>query len=72
MNWSTWIRQSHRWLSVAFTATVIISIVAVSQENPAVWVFYLPLFPLALQMFTGLFLFALPYAAKRRARRRAA
>src|SRR5690606_38949868 len=27
MNWSKWIRQAHRWLSVAFTACVIANIV---------------------------------------------
>ncbi|MEV0622604.1 hypothetical protein AB0I81_55455 [Nonomuraea sp. NPDC050404] len=64
---SKWIRQSHRWLSIAFTATVLVAIVAVTQEEPAMWVFYLPLFPLILQLLTGLVLFVLPYTAKRRA-----
>ncbi|MFI7635026.1 hypothetical protein [Nonomuraea sp. NPDC049400] len=64
MNWNKWVRQIHRWLSVAFTVTVIISIVSVLQEEPAVWVFYLPLPPLVLQLFTGLYLFVLPYAVK--------
>lgn len=30
------------------------------------WVAYLPLFPLALLLLTGLYLFALPYTARRR------
>ncbi|MFB4272665.1 hypothetical protein [Nonomuraea sp. GTA35] len=72
MNSSKWVRQSHRWLSVAFTTTVLIAIVAVSQESPAMWVFYLPLAPLVLQFLTGLYLFVLPYTAKGRGRPRAA
>ncbi|GAA2215176.1 hypothetical protein GCM10009850_106430 [Nonomuraea monospora] len=68
MNWNKWMRQSHRWLSVVFTVTVIGCVVAVSQEQPPMWVFYLPLLPLVLQMITGLFLFVLPYAVRRRER----
>ena len=32
--------------------------------EPIVWVSYVPLAPLALLLFTGLYLFVLPYAAK--------
>ena len=66
------IRQTHRWLSIAFTVAVIVNIVnivAFGQEKPAVWVGLLALFPLALLLFTGLYLFALPYATKWRGRR---
>ena len=66
MNWSHRIRQFHRWLAVAFTLTVVVTFIALSQEEPAVWVSYLPLFPLAFLQFTGMYLFVLPYAAKRR------
>lgn len=66
MTWSKWSRQGHRWLSVAFTTTVIVSVAAASQENSPEWVFYLPLVPLILQMLTGLVLFVLPYTAKGR------
>lgn len=69
-----WIRQTHRWLSIAFTATVIANFVALGLgggRQPAPWVTYSPLAPLAVLLFTGLYLFALPYAARRRARRRA-
>jgi hypothetical protein len=65
------IRQTHRWLSIAFTVSVIVTFIALSQERPVVWVSYVPLFPLALLLVTGLYLFALPYAAKWRSRRRA-
>ncbi|RJL30905.1 hypothetical protein [Bailinhaonella thermotolerans] len=61
------VRQVHRWLSIVFTVTVLVAIVAGLQEKPAEWLYYVPLFPLALQMFTGLYLFALPYVARRRA-----
>ena len=71
MNWSKWIRQTHRWLSIAFTVTVIVSFVAIAQEEPAEWVFYLPLPPLFLLLFSGLYLFVLPYAAKWRSGRTA-
>lgn len=69
MNWNKWIRQTHRWLSIAFTVTVIVSFIAIAQEDPVEWVFYLPLPPLALLLFTGLYLFVLPYAAKWRSGR---
>ena len=69
MSWNKWVRQIHRWLSIAFTLTVIGSFVALAQEKPVVWVTYVPLLPLALLLFTGLYLFVLPYAAKWRSGR---
>jgi heme A synthase len=74
MNWNKWVRQSHRWLGMAFTVTVIANIVvmAVRQgEMPPPWVTYSPLLPLALLMLSGLYLFVLPYAAKWRSARHA-
>jgi hypothetical protein len=72
MNWNKWIRQTHRWLSIAFTLTVIANFVALGTGHwPApAWVTYAPLFPLALLLFSGLYLFALPYSAKWRSGRR--
>jgi hypothetical protein len=72
LNWNRWIRQSHRWLSVAFTLTVIANFIALAQGDgmPPPLVTYSPLLPLALLMFTGLYLFALPYTAKWRSGRR--
>jgi hypothetical protein len=65
-----WIRQIHRWLAIAFTVTVIVTFVALAQQDPIVWISYTPLLPLALLLGTGLYLFALPYTVKwRRARR---
>jgi len=70
MSWNKWVRQIHRWLSLAFTVAVIVTFVALGQEDPAAWVTYLPLPPLALLLFTGLYLFVLPYATKWRSARR--
>jgi hypothetical protein len=64
LNWNKWIRQTHRWVSIAFTVGVIVNIVAVEQKKYTFWVGLLALLPLALQTFTGLYLFVLPYAAK--------
>ena len=65
------IRQTHRWLSIAFTLTVIanfVHIAAFGPENPPGLVTYSPLPPLALLLFSGLYLFALPYTTKWRRR----
>jgi len=64
LNWNKWIRQIHRWLSIAFTATVVANFVAMGLGEPPAWVVYSPLLPLFLLLFTGLYLFALPYATK--------
>ena len=70
MNWSKWIRQAHRWVSIAFTVAVIVAFVALAQKPPLVWVSYIPLLPLALLLFSGLYLFVLPYFTKWRSGRR--
>ena len=66
MNWNQSIRQMHRWVSIVFTLTVIANFVAMTQGPPPAWITYSPLLPLALLLFTGLYLFVLPYAARRR------
>jgi hypothetical protein len=61
------VRQVHRWLSIAFTLTVIANFIALARsggEMPPPWITYSPLLPLALLLFTGLYMFFLPYAAK--------
>ncbi|MDY7225029.1 hypothetical protein [Hyalangium rubrum] len=70
MNWTHWIRQIHRWLSLVFTVAVIANLIAMGQEEPAVWVGFLALPPLIFLLFTGLYLFVLPYAARWRSGRR--
>jgi hypothetical protein len=69
MKWNAWMRQIHRWLSIAFTVAVIAVFVALNQDDPTVWVSYVPLLPLALLLVTGLYLFALPYASRWRGER---
>jgi hypothetical protein len=64
LNWNKWIRQIHRWLSIAFTVTVIVNVIALIQEKSAVWIGLLALFPLALLLLTGLYLFVLPYVTR--------
>ena len=64
MTWNKWLRQLHRWLSIAFTLAVIINIVAMGREAPPVWVGLLALLPLILLLLTGLYLFVLPYTTK--------
>jgi hypothetical protein len=65
VNWSKWLRQIHRWVSVIFTITVIANFVAMSQGTPPDWITYAPLLPLAVLLLSGLYLFVLPYARKR-------
>jgi hypothetical protein len=71
VSWNGWIRQIHRWVSIVFTVTVIANFVALAQGGgmPPPWVTYSPLLPLALLLFSGLYLFALPYVFRRRAGR---
>jgi heme A synthase len=71
LNFSSWIRQAHRWVAIAFTVTVIANFIAMARGTPPTWVTYSPLLPLALLLFSGLYLFVLPYVAKRRSGRTA-
>jgi hypothetical protein len=64
LNWNKWVRQTHRWLSIAFTLTVIVNIVAVVEKKYTSNLGLLAVFPLALLLFTGLYLFVLPFATK--------
>lgn len=65
MNWSHWIRQTHRWLSLIFTVTVLANFAAMTQGQPPAWITYSPLLPLFALLFTGLYMFVLPYVARR-------
>jgi hypothetical protein len=69
---SHWIRQTHRWVSIVFTLTVIANFVALGVrqgQQPPAWVTYAPLLPLFLLLGTGLYLFVLPYATRSRSGR---
>jgi hypothetical protein len=64
---SKWLRQFHRWISIAFTLGVVVNtvVIAAGEGEPAFWVYLLALIPLALLLITGLYLFALPYLRRR-------
>jgi hypothetical protein len=68
LNWNSSIRQIHRWMSILFTLTVAANFAAMTQGPPPAWITYSPLLPLAVLLFTGLYLFALPYTARWRRR----
>ncbi len=70
MNWSKWIRQTHRWLSIFFTVGVILNFVAIGLKKYTFWVGLMAAVPLVLQLLTGWYLFVLPYASKWRSGRR--
>ena len=60
-------RQTHRWLSIVFTMTVIANFLFMALGTPPAWVVYSPLPFLFLMLVTGLYMFVLPYVAKARA-----
>ncbi len=64
LNWNKWVRQTHRWVCMAFTVAIIVNIVAVVQGKYTSRVGLLAVFPLAFLFITGLYLFVLPYATK--------
>ncbi|MDE5461094.1 hypothetical protein GWG67_10445 [Bradyrhizobium sp. CSS354] len=60
-----WVRQIHRWLSIAFTLAVTANIVAMTMQLQAIWIGFLALVPLIPLLATGLYLFAQPYFGRR-------
>ena len=66
MKWKKWIRQSHRWVSIAFTVSVLVAGIAAGTGQTMEWLYMLPLVPLAFLMPTGLYLFVLPNIGKSR------
>jgi len=68
MNWNFWVRQTHRWLSILFTATVVANFIALAVGKPPMWLVYSPLPPLFLLLFSCLYMFALPYFGRSRPR----
>lgn len=60
---SRFIRQSHRWISMVFTLTVVANFVCMGLlGTPPAAVTY----ALFLLLFSGLYLFVLPYTTKSR------
>ncbi len=66
MNLNPLIRQIHRWLSIAFTLSVIVYVVVVSRGPVPVWLNIFPAGSLILMFVTGAWLFVLPYVVKAR------
>jgi hypothetical protein len=71
VNWTRWFRRVHRWLAIVFTVSIVVTTVALLQDEPLIWVSYVPLLPLALLLITGLYMLAQPYVSGRRTGRRA-
>nr|WP_228813297.1 hypothetical protein [Nocardia flavorosea] len=65
MDWNRRVRRTHRVVAVAFVATVVITVAAMALRGP-LWSTYLPLPPLALLLFSGLYLYVRPYVGARR------
>ena len=65
MSTPMWIRQVHRWLSMAFTLAVVANIVALTMRIQATWIGLMAFVPLLPLLATGLYLFALPYLSRR-------
>ena len=59
------IRQAHRWLSIAFTLLVIANFVGLALHKQSTALGLATLVPLFLLLFSGLYMFALPYLPKR-------
>jgi len=69
LNWNKWVRQIHRWLSMAFTLAIVVNGVAVLRGKYSASLGLMAVFPLFLLLFSGLYLFVLPYAARWRSGR---
>ena len=64
MSWNRWIRQAHRWLSVAFTLAVLVNVLlnaTGASEEVTLRAGMVTLVPLGLLLLTGIYLFVLPY-----------
>jgi hypothetical protein len=63
------IRDFHRWVCIAFTLGVIANTVVIFMLNkgqqPPAWMYLFALIPLFLLLFSGLYLFGLPYLGNR-------
>jgi hypothetical protein len=64
-------RQLHRGVSLAFTATVIANFIVRAEGEPPTSLTDAPLLPLAVLLLTGRYLFVLPYVVRWRAMSRA-
>lgn len=55
-----WIRQSHRWLGILLTLTILANFLTMPFGPPPPVIVYAPLAPLALLVLSGLYMFFLP------------
>ena len=60
------IRQIHRWTCIAFVASVIAYMAAMTRGQPPAWLGVFPAGTLIPLLATGLYMFALPYVTRRR------
>jgi hypothetical protein len=64
------IREFHRWVCIVFTLGVIANTVVIFMldkgQQPPFWMYLFALIPLFLLLFSGLYMFALPYVGRRR------
>jgi len=67
-----WIRQGHRWLGIILTLSILANFVAMAFGPPPSIIVYAPLAPLALLLFSGLYMFFLPYVRRAERSRSAA
>lgn len=72
MNWNKWIRVTHRWLSIAFTAAITINLIAILRKQYTNTLGLMAVSVLALCFVTGIYLFVLPHFIKWRSVRRTA
>ena len=66
MRFSAVVRQVHRWVSIIFTMTVAANFAVMAVGTPPAWIVYAPLPFLFLLLFTGLYMFVLPYVGASR------
>ena len=70
---SSFVRQFHRWVCIVFTlgvlANTFVIFVLSRGQQPPTWMYLFALIPLFLLLFSGLYLFVLPYLAGRSPRR---
>lgn len=60
------IRQVHRWTCIAFVASVLVYMAVMAKGSVPAWLNIFPAGTLILLIATGLYMFALPYLARRR------
>ncbi len=59
-----WIRQSHRWLGILLTVTILANFASMAFGPTPPVIVYAPLLPLTLLVASGLDMFFLPYLGK--------